>query len=426
MKRFFLRFFMVIPLCWIPHTYAASVATLTELMQYAIQNNKDLQAAQYNVDVAQARFVQAGQIPNPTLELANIDDRGLSNEGEYNRSIGFTQEFPIAGRIGRQKNVSRIDIDIAKSEIEQAKRKVLGGLATKFYCMVILDKRLEQLTLLLSVNQQLVKSTQARFKLAEVSQLDINTAQLEYQRILQEKEIAESQRRAIVNSLQVLVGSSLETFAEIDKTLPPFQMLPPLSSLKNQAITQRADFQIGLLKEQRAKADGALAYAQRWGDWKAGIGFLQDKLVVAGAPPQNPDRALIMSLSVPLPLFNKNQGRISEAQHAQTQAQVQLEALQLTIEAQVASEYTQVQSLQTVLGQYNSNVLPLGLENVRLAQHAYNQGQLSLLEVVQVQRQQSDLQNTYLNALDQYLQAWVKLRTALGSDFSTDTEWEPS
>src|SRR5262245_22536250 len=108
-------------------TQATPKLTLNELTHIAIQNNNDLKAAQYNISLAKARLTQAGLWPNPSLNLLNTDDKLLTNEGEYTRSAGFSQAFPLSGRIGKQKNVARVDVALARAEIRNAKRLLKGA-----------------------------------------------------------------------------------------------------------------------------------------------------------------------------------------------------------------------------------------------------------------------------------------------------------
>ncbi|WP_026069297.1 TolC family protein [Legionella tunisiensis] len=399
----------------IPLTFASGL-TLAQLSNLAIQNNNDLKAAQYNISLARARLVQAGLWPNPSLALGNTDDRFFTNEGEYTTSIGFNQAFPVSGRIGKKKNLARVDVALAITEIKNAKRLLKAKVADNYYAILITDRRLEQLNNLLAINQQLMRVTQNRFQAAEVSELDTNIANLEYQRILQEKQILDSLRISQIAQLNQLLGQAATTPLYLNKTVPPTIQLPRLPDLQATAIQQRPEIRMAWLNLHRAQADQQLARAERWADWTIGLGVQQNKIAVEGAPIQTPDRALSINLSIPFPLFNANQGRILETSTAGTQTLMQLKALKLTIQTEIASSYAQVQALQTALQQSQQGPLKLTVRNVELARNAYRNGQISLLEVLQVQRQHNDLQVAYLNMLEKYTQALVKLCTALGTD----------
>ena len=140
--------------------------------------------------------------------------------------------------------------------------------------------------------------------------------------------------------------------------------------------------------------------------------ILPTRLFIDGGPPQNTDKILMLSLSIPLPLFNRNQGNVEAARASATQASESASALKFRIATEIANLYHEVERLDGVLASYTGNMLPLSDRNVRLAQQAYQQGQIGITEVVQAQRQQSDLHIAYLNVLSQYLNARTRLATA--------------
>jgi cobalt-zinc-cadmium efflux system outer membrane protein len=414
MKKFaFLSFFALNLIATI--TMALPALSVNELTRIALQNNNDLKAAKYNIDLAKARLLQAGLWSNPSVNLGNTDDRHLTNEGEYTRSAGFSQSFPISGRIGKQKNVARVDVTIAMAEIHNAKRLLKGAVADNYYAILITDYRLKQLKKLLAINKKLVRVTQNRFKAAEVSELDTNTASLEYQRILQEKQMLESLRINQTALLNQLLGRDSSTPLLLNKNLPKTALLPTnIREIQELALKQRPDMFMLWLSLNRAQANQQLVRSERWADWTLGLALQESKIFVEGGLPQNPNRALSVNLTIPLPILNGNQGKIMEAGVTGTQALAKMQALKLTIQTEVASNYAQLQTLQKALQQSQFATLKLRSRNVNLARNAYRNGQISLLEVLQIQRQQNDLQVAYLNMLEKYLQALVKLCTAIG------------
>lgn len=387
--------------------------TLDQAIRTAIQENKDLRVARYVVEIARARLLQAGLAPNPSLELGGRNDLLFGNNGEYTASIAFTQRFPVAGRIARQKDVARVDVALAMTEIRQAERKLAAEVAKRFYQALVLDRQIQVHDRLIGIDQKLVKVTRDRFRVAEVSELDVNTAQLELQRLVQERTLLQSRRVLQQARLDQLLGRPAAQPLTLDDRLPSLAPLPPLAEEQSRALALRPDMQAALLGVDRARAELALAKAQRWQDWTVSVGLEQGRRVIEGAPPQPSDRALGLSLSIPLPLLNKNQGRVAEAIAAGTQADARIEALKFSIDNEVASAHAEAERLQVAVRQYQDGMLALSDRNVRLARQGYDTGLAPILTVVQAQRQQSDLYIAYQNALGQYLQALVALRTAV-------------
>jgi cobalt-zinc-cadmium efflux system outer membrane protein len=400
----------------------AAGLTLPQAIDIAVQNNLDLQAARYAVDEAHGRLLQAGLPPNPQLDLATKNDRLYRNEGEYTASIGISQKFPVAGRIARQKDVARVDVALAQAEIGQAELKLAGDVTSVFYNILALDRQIEVRERLIDVDQKLLLGTRNRFKAAEVSELDVNSAQLELQRLTQERALLLSQRMTQLARLDQFLGRPATQPLALDDTLPTTDKLPSLEEQQQQALKLRPDLRFALLSADRARADLALAHAQRFEDWTVSAGAEQGRQVIDGGPPQGTSRSLGLSLSIPLPLLNNNQGRTAEAAAAGKQAYAHVEALTLNILNEVASAYAEAERLQHAVAEYQSNMLALSARNVSLAQKGYNQGLISIVEVVLAQRQQGELNMAYLNTLDQYLQTLARLRTAVGISIRHNAE----
>lgn len=399
--------------------YAKPPLGLKELTQLAIQHNKDLKAARFAIAIAEARLIQAGLWSNPTLNLNNNDDRVFNNEGEYTRSISFNQAFPISGRIAKQKTIAGIDIVRAQAEVFEATRLLSAKVANAYYAVVVAENRMQQLNYLQSINQELVRVIHNRYHAAEISKLDDNSARIEYARIKQEKQLLKSQLISQYALLNQLIGQAPNTPLSIQKTIKIAKNSPSLEVLTQYALNHRPDRRSLFLTGQRAMADRRLAQAERFADWNVGVGVQQDKIVVEGAPSQQADRTLGISLSIPLPLLNRNQGRILETSATGTQAMMSIDALNLTIETEVASNYGQLNALKTSVVQTQGTSLRLGLENVTLAREAYQNGQVSFLNVLQVQRQQNEVQMAYLTTVGQYFQSYVALCTAIGAPHSS-------
>jgi cobalt-zinc-cadmium efflux system outer membrane protein len=385
---------------------------LPQAIATALSGNKDLQAARFVAAQARAKLVQAGLLPNPRLELANKNDALFSNEGEYTASIGFSQQFPVAGRIARQKDVARIDIDLALAEIREAEWKLAGEIANSFYGALAQNRQIEARNRLIEFDQTLLDAARRRFKAAEVSELDVNMAQLDLQRVSQERALLLGERTAQLEHLNQLLGRTAAQPLTLDDTVPSTETMPNLSELQRRALERRPDLRSAILKAERTRADTKLARAETWEDWSVSLGVERSRIAVTPLPPQPSNTALTLSLSVPLPLLDQKQGRIAETIASGAQANAQIAALRLSIANEVASTVAEIRRLQQVMLEYQRTMLPTSERNVGFAQQGYGRGLVAIADVVQAGRQQSELNIAYLNTLNLYLQALAKLRTA--------------
>lgn len=388
--------------------------TLGQLINTAQRDNKDLRVARYAVDIARARLIQAGTLPNPRLNIGGGSDFAFNNDGAYTASVGISQDFPVAGRLLRQKDVARLDVELAQIEIEDAERRLAGEVAANVYRVLIVDRQLQAREALRSIDERLAKTTRSRYKAAEVSELDVNAVTLDLQKLGQERATLDTQRLSLIQALNRQLGRPAATPLAVTEPLPGVDTLPPLEAAVSAALADRPDLRRVQRQVDRADADIALAKSRRWEDWSVGLGVQQDRQVIDGAPSQSADRALSFNVTIPLSLKNRSRGAVAEAEAAADQARARVEALKLDISSEVAAAHAEAASLQTLLKTYDADVLPVAERNVGLAQKGYGQGLVNVLEVVQAQRQQAELRAAALNTLDQYLQALVRLHTAVG------------
>ena len=386
--------------------------TLEQLIATAQHDNKDLRAARYAVAIARARLLQAGALPNPRITVGMNNDVAFNNEGAYSASVGISQDFPVAGRIFRQKKVAQADVELAQAEIMEGERRLAGQVAANVYRVLVLDQQLQSRESLQAVDEHLVAVTRSRFQAAEVSELDVNTVALDLQRLNQEGVLLLTQRKVLLQSLNQELGRPAAATLTVAEPVPGLGTLVPVDSAVARALAQRPDLRMAKLRVDRAEADLALAKAQRWEDWSLGLGVQQDRLAIVGAPPQGADRSLNLSVTIPLPLKRSSRGQVAAAEASAAQAAAQADAVALDIGSEIAAAHAELEGLQSLLKTYDTDLLPVSERNVSLAEKGYEQGLVPLLEVVQAQRQHGELKAAALTTLDQYLQALARLRTA--------------
>ena len=251
-----------------------------------------------------------------------------------------------------------------------------------------------------------------RFHAGEVSELDVNAATLELLRLKQDRTTLVGERAAAIRTLAGLVGFGADEKLTLDTKSHARKPLLPSSDLVALAIARRPDLRLLNLSVDRAEAERTLASASAWEDWNVSLGVKRDRLVIEGAPRQPADDALTMTLTIPIPLLNRNEGTRDAATAEKLVAQEQAMALQQRIENEVAGARERLTALLSVLQTYETQALPLSRKNSELARSAYRNGQIAIADVVQAERQEKDVGMSYADALAQYFKAKAQLDTA--------------
>ena len=125
-------------------------------------------------------------------------------------------------------------------------------------------------------------------------------------------------------------------------------------------------------------------------------------------------RTVSFGVSIPLPLFNRQQGAIAESVSQRSQAKAQRESAELAVRRDVAIAYRNYQAARKTLDVLRSGVVGQNQESFQIIRLAYQLGELRLLDVVNQQRILIDAQTAYAGAQRDYYVALADLERAVG------------
>lgn len=394
---------------------ATNTFTPESAVATALAENRDLIAARFAIRQAEGRLKQAGLWPNPEFELSRQSDRAFANEGEYSFSSGFTQRFPITGRLRKAKAVARVDVAMALAEVRNQERLIAGevlGLSREL--MVLREKLLANSEIQATV-QKLIEVSEKRLKVAEVSEADVNLAKLELQKLTLAQAGLLNEQEIATTALNRLLGREPKSPLQISGAATAEFNTNIVAEASHQALAYRPDRQLAALGIDRAGAEIKLARAQKWEDWAVGFGYSRERSVFSEPTRlKDTDNLIGLSLSIPLPLWNRNQGRITEAQATQQRAEAELGALDLRIITEVQTAENQMRRLLEIQRQYREESIKLAEQNITLLQKGYADGLVNITAVIQAQQQLTDLRRSYLDALEAFVRARTEWETATG------------
>lgn len=396
---------------------AVCALTIDEAVATSLRNNKDLRAAYFEIEKARGRLLQAGLWPNPELEIAGNTDRPFNNEKEHIYTAEFMQAFPLAGRLRLAKNVARVDVARALVEIRNRERLLIGEVQRAFIEVLAAGDRIAFRQSQIGSGNELVDLAGKRLAAGQGSSVEANTAQIEIARLRQEIALVEVDRKTAELLLRQRLGLTPEASLSVEGTLGGVTQKLAAAPVPAAATTIRPDVQELALAGDRARADAILARAEAWENLRVGLGFENE---AATDDPAGLDRANFVGLrvSIPLPLWNRNQGRVAEQLATASQADAQIEALKLTIRSEVETARERARLLNEVLGSYDKQVLPLLQQSIETLRSGYAAGQTNLADVIQNRVQQFSLQASQVEARRNYALALVDLQTAsAGSRF---------
>ena len=392
----------------------ASALTMEQAVTGALSSNLDLRAAYYEVDKARGRLIQAGLWPNPALEFSTTTDRTFSNEGERSSTAGFQQAFPISGRLKFAKQVSRVDVAQAMAEIRNRERLLIGEVQRDFLTVLVLRRQIAGNREFIGINREFVDVFEQRLKKAELSEVDVSLARVELQRLELETAVLETDLSARELSLKQRLGLPPEKPVVIEGDMDALAAKFRPEKYQATMVVNRPDLRQIELGIDRANAEVRLARAEAWADWTLGADYQSDRTLDEPNGIRT-DRFLGIKVSIPLALWNRNQGRVYEQQAAANQARQQAEALRLTIRTEIATGLARAFKLREVVKTYAGTLLPALTQTTNLMRKGYAEGLVAPTQIIQAQQQRATIRTSYLGAYTTYVSALVDLETASAS-----------
>lgn len=378
----------------------------------ALAENRDLAAARFAIRQAEGRLKQAGLWPNPEFELGGKNDSAFANDGEYDFATGFKQRFPITGRLKKAKAVARVDVAMALAEVRNQERLLAGEALGLSRELLVTQEKLKANQEIQGVIQKVIEVSEKRLKVAEVSAADVNSAKLELQRLALAQATLSNQQEIASTTLNRLLGREPQTPLQMSGATSAEFDTNTVAEISRQAIARRPDRQLAALGIDRAGAEIKLARAEKWEDWTVGFDYSRGVSKFDAPIGTKTDNFLGVGVSIPLPFWNRNQGRVSEAQATQQRAEAELAALDLRIATEAQTAENQMRRLLDILRQYREESIKLAEENIALLQKGYADGLVTITAVIQAQQQLTDLRLSYLESLAGFVRAKTEWETA--------------
>lgn len=323
-------------------------------------------------------------------------------------SADLSQTLEIAGQQGHRRRAAHQELDALNASIEDARLLLRGEVERQFVQVVALQERLATERLAVSIIEETSLSVQKRVAAGEDSRLDGNLANIEAVRARNQVGALEEQlleaRRELAATLQLPPGSLPAAAGALTAARP----VASLETLLDRAARRPALRALGH-REQAAKQRLQLERSARYPDITVGLATARE-----GVGPSR-ERVTTLSMSVPLPLFRRNAGGIGRAVTELTQAEIDRQAADRNGLADVTVLWQKQQSLQRRVAALQTTILPVLEENQRLSMTSLRAGEISLVQLLLVNRQMLDGRRDLIDTQTELRMATIAL--ALASDW---------
>jgi cobalt-zinc-cadmium efflux system outer membrane protein len=382
--------------------------SLDQLEQMAMAANPSLARASALVGAARGTWVQAGLCPNPSVgyEGQQLGSGGLAEQ----QGVLVSQEIVRGGKLRLSRNVAASEIGIARQDAYAQQLRVLTDVRMGFYQVLVAQRQIDLTDRLIQISKESLQAADGLFQAKEVGRGDVLQAELEMENANILARNARNRHDAAWRSLASVVG---------EPRLPPQPLLgdasgPPqlfdFAETKARILAASPEISAAELEVNRARAALQRARVEPIPNVMVqGLVNARDNGIGG-----KPDGGL--AVTVPVPLFNRNQGNVRRAQYELTAAQQALYQVELELQNRLAPTFERYANASNQAIRYREKILPAAQESLDLNRKAYMAGELNYVGLLTAQRTYFQTHLNYLDAVRSLRIAEVQLEGLLLQD----------
>ena len=382
-------------------------------------NNPALKADALNVDEARAQEITAHLRPNPDFTFAADGTQIAPNNGVWQPLVGTTLT-PTLSYLWERQNKRNLRLQsaqsatqVAASQHEDLKRTLEFTLHTAFTNTLQAKSILQLAQADLQYYDHVIQIGRDRFRAGDIAQIDLD--RIELLRVQYETEIQSATvnlRTAKIQLLQLLnERTPVETF-DVDGPFDFSEALKPLDAYRQSALDARPDLRAALQAIEQSETNHNLAIANGSTDPTLGGWYTYNP----STNNPNANQTIGLSVSVPLRIFDRNQGEKQRTLIDIDKSRQASEATRAQVFSDVDSAYAQVESNLALLKPYKAQYRDQATRIRDTVTYSYQHGGASLIDMLNAQSDYRTVQLAYLQLIGSYLNAANQLNLAVGRE----------
>lgn len=385
----------------------SAALTLREALAFALQGNPELAAFSQERRAVEAGLLQAGVLPNPVIEISgdNLGNSRLEDEGEQSVALQVGQLIELGGKRAARVRLAEASRDLANWDYEAKRVEILSQVTQRFVDVLASQRREMLAAESFQLAQQVTDAVAKRVQAGKASPVEETKARLASAAAQVELEQAKRELAAARNALGALWGNARPRF---EIAVGDLERIAPLPAYEELAERLRDNPDLGRWSSETARRQAAVEAEK--------AKTVPDVTVTAGVSrfSQFNDDAYMVSISVPLPLFDRNQGGIMEASRRLDKATDERHAAEGRVLAELAQVYQRLAAIEGEIGILRTTLLPGAQSAYEAATRGYQLGKFGFLDVLDAQRTLFQTRSQHLRALADFQRGMAEIERLVG------------
>ncbi len=371
-----------------PQSAAAAAAeplSLAKAIELALEGNPEVAAAKRQWEATEGQVLQGRSRPNPELAYSLEDTRSKTRTQSWQLNL----PLELGGKRAARTKAAEKSREQAQAQLAELQATVRANVAAAYFDVLTAQERLVLARDSAALAKSSTDTVSKRVAAGKVSPVEESKARVAEAGVRVELAQAASEQRNALSRLFALLGridapyTVLEGKAENLPSVPSLADLQPLISSAPGVVLAR-------IEVDRREALTALELSKRVPDVTVSVGMQRSN--------ETQRNVLLFGVSVPLPVFDRNQGNLLEALKLEDKARDELQAATVRLHSEVAQARERLSTIIAEVQSLKQDVLPGAKSAYDAATIGFENGKFNFLEVL-------DAQRTYFTAKSQYLKA---------------------
>ena len=364
---------------------------LPELIALTVERNPRLAQVGWAVETARGRAVQAGLYPNPTLSVSGDELGDRAGPGGIWTAPYFQQEIVTGNKLGLSRAAALKEVDQAALAVVSERYRVFTDVRQNYFEVVTLRRRADILGELIALAEKSVENANRLLKAQEGSRLDVVQLEVDLERYRADLEATNRTLPAAFRRLAASVGvqdlPDTPVAGDLEVPLPDYD----LERLRAYVLSIHPELRSAQVGVERAQLALRRATVEPIPNVTVGTGYVRQN--------QNKSDDWVVSASIPVPLWNRNQGNVFAAKGQLGEAVNAVGRVQNDLVGRLAGSFAAYAAARKRAEKYKAAILPKAEESYQLSLKAYQGGQFEYLRVLQAQRAVAEARLEYVRSL---------------------------
>lgn len=406
--------FLVSP--WLAGPSYSQTLTMREALARALAASPRLTAAEHDVGIATGQRIQAGALLNPELSYEQDNSFGTGiyrGTKSAETTLQISQAFEWFGKREARVAAGEAGVEVAAIRRKAARLEVLSETAIAFLNVLGAQRRIRILDDQVAAIDKLTPLLQRRVDAGASSPAETGRAEVASALIKADRERLRSTLASARRELAILMGDTTAKFASVSGRLettgrpPSFQSVVAAIDANPQLIRWTAVY-------AQRNAELLVARLKPYPDVTLSAGWRHFN--------ETNDDAVRLTLSLPIPVFDQNQGNVLSAQENLAKTRAEREANRNTLIVIAGRAYDSLQGSLRELAVLREVAIPKAQQASEAISEGYAQGRFTLLEVLDVQASLAQARLREQEALQNFHIAVATIEGLVGRPFSLARE----